>query len=92
MHAGARPPATTIEGYALAHGTMTFMVNGYPTKVPGDPVKAARNIIKLVTKPELPLRFVVGDEAFTLCKAFYEKRLEEMEATRDLSTGTNFES
>jgi hypothetical protein len=58
---------------------------------PGDPAKAAQNIIKLVTKPEIPLRFAVGDDAYTNCKAFYQKRLDELEAVRELSTGTNFE-
>jgi hypothetical protein len=66
------------------------MANEFAQAVPGDPVKAARNIIKLVTRPELPLRFVVGDDSYAHFKAFYEKRLEELEAARELSTGTNF--
>jgi hypothetical protein len=58
---------------------------------PGDPAKAAENVIKLVTQPEIPLRFAVGDDAYANCKAFYQKRLEDMEVVRELSTGTNFE-
>ncbi|KAJ7339781.1 hypothetical protein DFH08DRAFT_246915 [Mycena albidolilacea] len=84
-----RPAAKTIEGYDLAHGTIKFVVDEFAA--PGDPAKAAQNIIKLVTKPEIPLRFAVGDDAYANCKAFYQKRLEEMEAVRELSTGTNFE-
>ncbi|KAJ7832228.1 hypothetical protein B0H14DRAFT_3871992 [Mycena olivaceomarginata] len=87
--AATRPAAKTIEGYDLAHGTIKFMADEFVA--PGDPAKAAQNIIKLVTKPEIPLRFVVGDDAYANCKAFYQKRLEEMEAVRELSTGTNFE-
>ncbi|KAJ7300974.1 hypothetical protein DFH08DRAFT_979146 [Mycena albidolilacea] len=87
--AATRPAAKTIEGYDLAHGTIKFMADEFVA--PGDPAKAARNIIKLVTKPEIPLRFAVGDDAYANCKAFYQKRLEEMEAVRELSTGTNFQ-
>ncbi|KAF7336130.1 Short-chain dehydrogenase reductase sdr [Mycena venus] len=82
-NAGARPAGKIIEGYELVHGTINYMATEYARIVPGDPVKAARNIIKVVTRPEpLPLRFVVGDDAFASFKAFYEKRLEEMETLR----------
>ncbi|KAJ7832209.1 hypothetical protein B0H14DRAFT_2592158 [Mycena olivaceomarginata] len=53
--AATRPAAKTIEGYDLAHGTIKFMADEFVA--PGDPAKAAQNIIKLVTKPEIPLRF-----------------------------------
>lgn len=70
---------------------MKFMVNQYAAIVPGDPAKAARNIIKLVTKPGPPLGFVVGDDALVSFKAFYEKRLQEMEAARELSAEHGYE-
>ncbi|KAJ7825509.1 hypothetical protein B0H14DRAFT_2368937 [Mycena olivaceomarginata] len=87
--AGSRPAAKTIEGYKIVHGTFSFMATEYARTVPGDPVKAARNIIAPVTKPDLPLRFA---DAFANLKAFYQKRLEEMEAVRELSIGTNFDA
>ncbi|KAJ7445021.1 hypothetical protein B0H11DRAFT_2203526 [Mycena galericulata] len=91
-HAATRPPVKTVEGYALAHGTMDYLSNVFSQTVAGDPAKAARNIIKLVTtKPELPMRFALGEEAYVNFKGFYQKRLEELEATRDLTTGTNFD-
>lgn len=69
------------------------MMADYASRIPGDPAKGARNIIKFVTRPgDLPLRFMVGDDAYAVNKAFYEKRLEEMQATRELSMGTNIES
>ncbi|KAJ7660206.1 hypothetical protein DFH06DRAFT_1089532 [Mycena polygramma] len=89
QQASSRNPGTTIEGYNAAHGTMKFLTSEYVP--PGDPVKGAHNIILLVTKPEIPLRFPVGDDSFANFKAFYQKRLEEMEGTRELSTGTNSE-
>ncbi|KAJ7466153.1 hypothetical protein B0H11DRAFT_1814456 [Mycena galericulata] len=92
-HAATRPPARTVEGYALAHGTMDYLSKVFSQSVAGDPAKAARNIIKLITtKPELPMRFALGDDAYTNFKMFYEKQLKELEATRDLTTGTNFDS
>ncbi|KAJ7726829.1 dehydrogenase [Mycena maculata] len=87
----ARTAEAKIEGYAVAHGTLDFMATQFAANLPGDPAKAAHNIIKLVTKHELPLRFVVGEDAFADFKKFYERRLEEMEAARDLSMGTNFD-
>ncbi|KAF7345795.1 Short-chain oxidoreductase [Mycena venus] len=69
------PPVAKIEGYTVAHATMDFMSNEeFQRAIPGDPAKAARNIVKVVTGPEVPLRFVV-----------------ELEVTRELSTGTNFD-
>jgi hypothetical protein len=62
------------------------MATEYARIVAGDPVKAARNI---VTKPDLPLRFA---DAFANLKAFYQKRLEEMEAVRELRIRTNFDA
>lgn len=67
------------------------MVKTVAATVPGDPAKAARNIIALVTTPRLPLRFV-GNDAYASFTAFYMKRFEEMVATRDLRMGTNFDS
>ncbi|KAJ6614752.1 hypothetical protein B0H10DRAFT_2262822 [Mycena sp. CBHHK59/15] len=59
---------------------------------PGDPVKAAAKIIAFVTEPgrKLPLRFVVGNDAFDRLKAFYTQQLADMEEAKEWSTGTNF--
>ncbi|KAJ7625887.1 short-chain dehydrogenase/reductase SDR, partial [Roridomyces roridus] len=85
-------PVKTIGGYNTAHGVIDFLINTFPKVVPGDPVKAARNIIKLLTTSEtLPRRFVVGDDSYRNFKVFYEKRLEELELWKELSTGTNLD-
>ncbi|KAJ7660327.1 putative short-chain oxidoreductase [Mycena polygramma] len=85
----ARFAAKSIEGYNLVHGVMESFFK-FAGQEPGDTAKAARNIITVVTKAELPLRFVVGDDAFASLESFYRERLTEMEATQDLSTGTNY--
>ncbi|KAJ7732918.1 putative short-chain oxidoreductase [Mycena maculata] len=84
--------AGTIDGYALVHGTIAFIAANVVGNEPGDPAKAAPKIIELVTRPEIsiPLRFVVGDDAVAHLKEFYEKRIAEIEAARDLGTGTSF--
>ncbi|KAJ7671421.1 putative short-chain oxidoreductase [Mycena polygramma] len=84
-----RLPETTIDGYQAAHGVAAMI----PVwQQPGDPAKGAHNIITLVTKPgsDLPLRFVIGDEAFPGAEKFYKARLAELEAVRPLGTGTSF--
>ncbi|KAJ7095617.1 short-chain alcohol dehydrogenase [Mycena epipterygia] len=81
----------TIEGYAVTHGTMDFAKKNLAGKEPGDTVKGARNIIALVTRPDaLPLRFALGDDAFSGLKTFYEARLGEIEKVRELATGTSY--
>ncbi|KAF7354291.1 Short-chain dehydrogenase reductase sdr [Mycena venus] len=85
-------PSTMVDGYEVLHGAMRHMANGdFSTAIRGDPTKAARNIVTVVTRAEVPLHFVVGEDSFVSFKAFYEKRLEEMKALHDLSTGTNFD-
>ncbi|KAJ6606158.1 dehydrogenase [Mycena vulgaris] len=84
--------AKFIEGYQLAHGVIDFMSNLAGAEA-GDPVKAAQNIVAFVTDParkQLPLRFVVGDDAFASLKAFYTQQLADMEEAKQWSTGTNY--
>jgi NAD(P)-dependent dehydrogenase (short-subunit alcohol dehydrogenase family) len=81
-----------IEGYQFAHGVVDFMGKGAGSE-PGDPAKAAANILAFVADPErkqLPLRFVIGDDAFSSLKAFYTQQLADMEAAEQWSTGTNY--
>ncbi|KAJ6516728.1 hypothetical protein C8R47DRAFT_1088150 [Mycena vitilis] len=84
-----RFPGKTIEGYQAAHAVADMIA---VWQQPGDPAKAARNIVTLVTKPDsdLPLRFVIGDDAFPGAEKFYKARLAELEVVRDLGTGTSF--
>lgn len=84
-----RHAAAKIDGYELVHGTIEFVSKMIGSE-PGDPVKGARNIVELVTQPKIPLRFALGDDAIVIAKTFYEKRLEEIETHRALSTGTSF--
>ncbi|KAJ7356401.1 putative short-chain oxidoreductase [Mycena albidolilacea] len=88
----ARFAANVIEGnYALAHGVVDFLSKHVAGNEPGDPAKGAQNIIALVTKAgQLPLRFVVGDDGHPKLEKFYKERSAELEATRELGTGTNF--
>ncbi|KAJ7885409.1 putative short-chain oxidoreductase [Mycena leptocephala] len=81
-----------IEGYQFAHGVVDFMGKGAGSE-PGDPAKAAANILAFVADPErkqLPLRFAIGDDAFASLKAFYTQQLADMEAAEQWSTGTNY--
>ncbi|KAJ7651869.1 hypothetical protein B0H17DRAFT_1215125 [Mycena rosella] len=84
--------AKTIEGYQTAHGVIHFMSKSADS-APGDPVKAAQNIIAFVADPartQLPLRFALGDDAFAALKVFYTQQLADLEEAKALSTGTNY--
>ncbi|KAJ7432018.1 hypothetical protein B0H11DRAFT_1761162 [Mycena galericulata] len=90
---GTWAPANPIDGYEGVRIGAEYVLKNYEHLVRGDPVKGARNIIKMVTQPgQLPLRFAVGDDGFAHLKEFYEKRLEELEASKELSTGTNIDA
>ncbi|KAJ6614766.1 hypothetical protein B0H10DRAFT_1950452 [Mycena sp. CBHHK59/15] len=64
-------PAKQIEGYQLAHHVVDLLSKAAGSEL-GDPTKAAARIIAFVTEPgrKLPLRFVVGDDAFDSLKGF----------------------
>ncbi|KAJ7356393.1 hypothetical protein DFH08DRAFT_1075605 [Mycena albidolilacea] len=83
--------SNVVDGYALAHGVVSFLSMHLAGKEPGDPVKGAKNIITVVTKEgQLPVRLALGDDAHPKLEKFYHERLGELEATRELSTGTSF--
>ncbi|KAJ7676668.1 short-chain alcohol dehydrogenase [Mycena polygramma] len=44
----------------------------------------------IVTKLEVPLRFVIGDDAVQDAEKFYKERLAELEAARELGMGTSY--
>ncbi|KAJ7491123.1 dehydrogenase [Mycena latifolia] len=84
--------AKFIEGYQLVHGVIDYMSKAAGSEA-GDPVKGAQRIIAFVADPErkqLPLRFVVGDDAFDSLKAFYTQQLADLEEAKQQSTGTNY--
>ncbi|KAJ7118900.1 putative short-chain oxidoreductase [Mycena epipterygia] len=84
--------AKVIEGYQLAHGVVDFMLKS-AGKEAGDTSKGAANIIAFVTDParkQLPLRFVLGDDAFATLNAFYTQQLADMEGAKQWSTGTSY--
>ncbi|KAF7342409.1 Short-chain dehydrogenase/reductase family protein [Mycena venus] len=85
----ARFAEKSIEGYTVAHGVIASL-SKLAGKEPGDTAKAARNIIEVVTRPDLPLRFVIGNDAVANVRAFYQARLIEIEATKEWGTDTDY--
>ncbi|KAK6993017.1 short-chain dehydrogenase/reductase family protein [Favolaschia claudopus] len=89
---GIKAAEKSIEGYQAAHGVIHH-INTTGDTQPGDPAKGAEHIVTFVTDPKhqkLPLRFVLGDEAFAGIKQAYTQRLADMEATKEWSIGTSF--
>ncbi|KAJ7885403.1 hypothetical protein B0H13DRAFT_2535907 [Mycena leptocephala] len=75
-----------IEGYQFAHGVVDFMGKGAGSE-PGDPAKAAANILVFVADPgrkQLPCGLLSGT------MRFYTQQLADMEAAEQWSTGTNY--
>ncbi|KAJ3767621.1 NAD(P)-binding protein [Lentinula raphanica] len=80
-----------IEGYDAAHKFHEDFRKRSGQEI-GDPVKAAKRILDLVTmkteKP-LPSRFAVGEDAIQLSKKHLKQRLSELEEWSSFGQGTN---
>jgi hypothetical protein len=55
----------------------------------GDPVKAAKVMVKLAENPTPPVHLVLGSEAVHLIKQAEASRREEMDKWMDVSASTN---
>ncbi len=58
-------------------------------KQPGDPVKLAEAVVRLVSEPEPPMRFVAGSIAFDSISAKLVHMQTELAHWRPLSVGTD---
>ncbi|KQS67536.1 oxidoreductase [Methylobacterium sp. Leaf361] len=76
--------------YAETVGKVAAMQRSYDGKQPGDPERAARAMMAVVSAKAPPLRLVLGSDAYARAEAGDEARLAELRAWRDLSLSTDF--
>jgi hypothetical protein len=55
----------------------------------GDPMRAAKVILRLADEPDLPLRLQLGSDAFSLVQGQARKTLSDQEKWRGVSQSTN---
>ncbi|KAJ7784955.1 putative short-chain oxidoreductase [Mycena maculata] len=81
----------TIEGYRGAHEWVESFCRG-AGKERGDTKIAAAKIVEFVSvgpQRALPMRLPIGEDAYENMKAFYVRNLGDVEAWREVSTGTD---
>ena len=57
---------------------------------PGDPAKAAQAILQAVASDEPPLRLLLGSDALRRAEAELDRQRAEIDAWREVTTGTDF--
>ena len=82
----------TLPDYAETAGKMRAGISERNGKQPGDPVLAARAIIRAVTSQNPPLHLVLGRFAYERASAKLEDLRREFEAWREVSLGADFKS
>lgn len=82
--------AEEIEGYEMVKQRSDFFKGGNFVPV-GDPEKAAKVMVDLVSHPNPPMHLVLGSEAIAILKNADEARTEEMEKWMNVSLSTDHE-
>ncbi len=83
--------ATVIEDYASTAGSRIATINGYSGHQPGDPVKAAKAIIKATNSDNPPLRLALGKVAIDAIRAKLLSMEEEIEEWEKVGLDTSFD-
>ncbi|KAK1227339.1 hypothetical protein PQX77_009661 [Marasmius sp. AFHP31] len=86
-----KTPSREIDAYSELHeGVQQYRANA--GKEPGDPEKAARKILDVITSnKELPTRLALGEDALSRLDVDIEAQVKNMETWRDFGEGTNVE-
>lgn len=59
---------------------------------PGDPARAAKVLLDVLAKPQLPVRVLLGSDAVQIVGTEIERQLEEIRSWADVSASTDFAS
>ena len=79
-----------IEDYNDTAGQNKASIRGYSGNQPGDPVKAALAIIKVVDSPNPPLRLLLGEAALKGARAKLEELKNDFDAWEETTVGADF--
>jgi short-subunit dehydrogenase len=80
-----------IEDYKIQREAMQNLYVSFHGKEPGEPAKLAKAFITAVNDSNPPLRLLVGKGMVGAVEQFYQARLSEYDAWREISDSTNFE-
>lgn len=84
--------ATAIADYAETAGKRRKENDTMHGTQPGDPVKGARAIVEAVTSAQPPSLLLLGTDALQSATAILDAQRAEVDAWKDLSTGTDLEA
>ncbi len=81
---------TRIPDYEETVGARLKMTSGYSGKQAGDPVRAARAMMRLVEEETPPRHLVLGAMGFEAVTKTLRERLEQIESRRETALGADF--
>jgi NAD(P)-dependent dehydrogenase (short-subunit alcohol dehydrogenase family) len=87
---GGRMAAVAMDDYAGTVKPLRELINNPPSWAPGDPARAADQIVRLAMNPEAPMRLILGQRAYKIAIAALERRLAEIETFKELSLAADF--
>jgi NAD(P)-dependent dehydrogenase (short-subunit alcohol dehydrogenase family) len=79
-----------IEDYATTAGQNKSSIRGYSGNQPGDPVRAAKAIVKAVDAENPPLRLLLGVAALTGARAKLEELKKDFDTWEETTVGADF--
>lgn len=82
--------ANEIADYAETVGPRRKQNDDTDGTQPGDPERAARAIIEVLERDELPERLLLGSDAVRIVRRRVQERLDEIDAWKTVSEGTDF--
>lgn len=80
----------TIEDYRETAGKNTAAVRAYSGKQPGDPVRAAKAIVKAVEAKDPPLRLLLGKAALAGARTKLDMLRKDFDAWAEITEGADF--
>ncbi|MGI4020512.1 MAG: oxidoreductase [Janthinobacterium lividum] len=86
----ANESPVVIEDYATTAGKNKGDIRGYSGNQPGDPVRAAKAIIKAVEADEPPLRLLLGKAALKGARNKLELLKKDFDTWEETTTGADF--
>ena len=86
----ANEAANTISDYAETAGANKEAIRGYSGKQPGDPVRAAKAIVKAVESENPPKNLLLGRAALKNARLKLDNLKEEFDAWAETSEGADF--
>lgn len=90
-HTSMPHSAERLDAYARARTVrLEGMEAEYAVEQPGDPVRAAEALLRIVDMADPPLRLILGDAAFDVAVQAAQKRIDEWSQWEELSRSTDF--